>query len=267
MIKDGLNTIQIKDYSVPFIKFGRGDEPIIMIPGLSYIMVPAQLERRRAESETYANDFACYYVERRPNLKEGYTTRQMAEDVYDFICALGLKQVCVQGVSQGGMIAQWLAIDHPEVVKALVLTVTLSKPNETINETTKWLEILKSGDAKQALTYMQKGSFSKKWLEEHKNDPIVLPPPESARPLDQYEILQRACLTHNSYLGLSNIKCPTLVNGGWEDGVVSGHASVEIAEKLKCDLHMDTGLGHGLNEEDVNYHTRVCEWLLSHKQA
>ena len=262
MINDGLNTIQIKDYSVPFIKYGHGNKPIIMIPGLSYIMIPGQVERRKLNSEPYTNEFTCYYIERRPNLHEGYSTRQMAEDVYDFICALGLKQVYVQGVSQGGMIAQWLAIDHPEVVKALVLTVTMSKPNETIKETTKWLKILKSGDPKGALEYMQKGSFSKKWLEEHKFDPIELPSEEAARPLDQYEILQKACLTHNCYLGLSNIKCPTLVNGGWEDGVVSGEASIEIAEKLKCDLHMDAGLGHGLNEEDPNYHKRVCEWLL-----
>lgn len=138
MVQNGLNKIHIKDYDLDFIKWGHGDKNLIMIPGLSYIMIPAQVERRKKFSEIYADEFTCFYPERKPNLPYGYTTEQMAEDVFDFIGALGLKEVFVQGFSQGGMIGQWLAINHPEIVKALVLTVTLSKPNDMIKQTLVW---------------------------------------------------------------------------------------------------------------------------------
>ena len=38
------------------------------------------------------------------------------------------------GVSQGGMIAQYLAIDHPDLVERLVLAVTAPRVNEIIRE-------------------------------------------------------------------------------------------------------------------------------------
>ena len=261
-MEDGLHTVHIRDYDATFLKFGEGPCPLVFIPGLAYVMLPAQLERRREYAEHYAPNFTCYFIERRPNLREGYTTRQMAEDVYDFICALDLVKVCVEGTSQGGMIAQWLAIDHPEVVQKLVLTVTLSRPNEEIKTTSKWLEILKNQGGEAALKEMARDAYSERWLKLHGDEPLEAPPAEFARPLDQYEILQKACLTHNSYDELGKIQCPTFVIGGWKDRIVSGMASVEIAEKLHCRLHMSDELGHALDEEDPLYHTRVREWLL-----
>ena len=47
MVQNGLNRINIKDYELDFIKWGSGDKNLIMIPGLSYIMIPAQVERRK----------------------------------------------------------------------------------------------------------------------------------------------------------------------------------------------------------------------------
>ena len=49
-------------------------------------------------------------------------------DVADLIRALGLGPVHVYGFSYGGMVAQALALDHPELVKRLVLANTLHSP-------------------------------------------------------------------------------------------------------------------------------------------
>ena len=261
-MQEGLNTIHIRDYDATYLKFGDGDSPLVFIPGLAYITLPAQVERRAEYAANYAPDFTCYFIERRPNLAQGYTTRQMAEDVFDFTRALNLDKVYAEGTSQGGMIAQWLAIDHPEVVEKLVLTVTLSRPNEEIKTTSKWLEVLKTQGGEVALKQMAKDAYSERYLEEHGDDPFEAPPAEFARTIDQYEILQKACLTHNSYDELEKIKCPTFVIGGWKDRVVSGIASVDIAEKLHCDIHMCPELGHALDEEDPLYHARVRDWLL-----
>jgi pimeloyl-ACP methyl ester carboxylesterase len=261
-MKNGLHTIHITDYDATFLKFGEGPRPAVFIPGLAYVTMPAQVERRREYAANYAPEFTCYFIERRSNLTAGCTTRQMASDVYDFICALDLGKVYVEGTSQGGMIAQWLAIDFPEVVEKLVLTVTLSRPNEEIKTTSKWLEVLKTQGGAAALEVMAKDAYSTRYLEEHGGAPIEAPPAEFARPLDQYEILQKACLTHNSYDELNKIQCPTFVIGGWKDRIVSGMASVDIAEKLNCDLHMCDELGHALDEEDPLYHKRVKDWFL-----
>ena len=58
----------------------------------------------------------------------------MTEDLNSAMDALRLSAASEVGVSQGGMIAQWLAIDHPDKVEKLVPTVTLSRPNAAVQD-------------------------------------------------------------------------------------------------------------------------------------
>ena len=54
----------------------------------------------------------------------GYTLAQLAEDVVTATTALGDSPAAVVGHSMGGMVAQRLAIDHPNTVGALALVAT-----------------------------------------------------------------------------------------------------------------------------------------------
>jgi pimeloyl-ACP methyl ester carboxylesterase len=69
--------------------------------------------------------------------------------------------------------------------------------------------------------------------------------------------LAKACLTCDTYESLGNIACPTLVLGGEDDKIVTGAASLEIAEKLGCDVHMYAGLGHSAYEEATDFNLRI----------
>lgn len=48
----------------------------------------------------------------------------LADDAAALVCALGLAPAQVVGLSMGGMVAQYLAIRHPDVVRSLVLLGT-----------------------------------------------------------------------------------------------------------------------------------------------
>ncbi|NMO03225.1 alpha/beta hydrolase [Gordonia sp. TBRC 11910] len=54
-----------------------------------------------------------------------YRLADMADDAYDVVRACGEESVVVFGLSMGGMIAQELAVRHPEVVKRLVLAASI----------------------------------------------------------------------------------------------------------------------------------------------
>ena len=95
----------------------------------------------------FAKDFTVYMFSRRDCLPAGHSTRDMARDLKDAMDALGIEKADILGVSMGGMIAQWLAIDYPDRVGKLILTVTAARPNGVLEGSIKeWMEQAKAGE-------------------------------------------------------------------------------------------------------------------------
>ena len=151
--------------TVDYIRFGSGQKTLVMIPGVGDglktvkgMALPFAFLYR-----SLAKDFTVYVFSRRRILSSGMTTRDMAEDLNSAMDALKLSAVSLVGVSQGGMIAQWLAIKHPDKVEKLVLTVTLSRPNATTQDViARWLAMSDRGDYKGVMLDTAERSYSEK---------------------------------------------------------------------------------------------------------
>ena len=64
-----------------------------------------------------------------------HTVAEMTHNCAAFCRALGLKSIYVVGFSLGGMIAQELALDHPELVRRLILLGTAPRGGESLTFT------------------------------------------------------------------------------------------------------------------------------------
>lgn len=96
-------------------------------------------------------------------LPENYTTRNMATDVAEAMDVLKLKNSAVMGISQGGMIAQWLAVDFPEKVESLILTVTTAKLSDLGRERIRrWLDLSQIGTYKELMFDIASHSYTTK---------------------------------------------------------------------------------------------------------
>lgn len=257
--------VKIGDTDMDYISFGSGQKYLVMIPGLgdafktvkNTAMVFALMYKK------YAKNYKVYVFSRKNQLVEGYSTREMAKDQVEAMNKLGITNTAIMGVSQGGMIAQYIAIDYPELVEKLILVVTLSKQNETVqNVITNWIEMAISNDYKNILIDTAEKSYSDNYIKKYRLFYPIISRIGKPKDFRRFLIQANACIQHNTYNELDKIKCPTLVLGGDCDKVVGKHSSEEMAERInECKLIIYNGLGHMAYEEAKDFNRQVLEFL------
>ena len=245
-----------------YIRFGSGKKPLIMIQGLNTRGIKGAALSLAYMYRIFSKEYTVYLFDRRPVVYDGITVRDMAADIASAMDALGLRNADVFGTSQGGMIAQYLAIDRPDLVRRLVLAVTLSRNNDTVKQVVgDWIEMAERGDMKRFVLDMAEKMYSETYVKKYRPLMPLLTILQKPKDVKRFVILAKACLTCDTYDILDKIKCPTLVIGGKQDKVVSGAASEEIAEKLGCALHMYENLGHAAYEEAQDFNQMVYDFL------
>ena len=211
----------------------------------------------------FTKKFTVYAFSRKFAQPVGYSTRDMARDVAEAMEQLNIEKADVFGVSMGGMIAQHLAIDYPEKVGKLILTVTCARPNPILTESIKeWMAYAEKGDAAGFMDSNLRRIYSEKYYRQNKwMAPVVgqLTKPQS---YDRFFVQATACLTHDAYEKLDRIQAPTLVIGGEKDMALGGEPSREIAERIpNAQLRMYEQWGHGLYEEAKDFNQVVLDYL------
>ena len=160
-------SVRVGNSEMDYISFGSGNKNLIMLPGLGdglstvkgMALVFSMMYR------AYAKEFTVYVFSRKNHLQERYSTREMAKDQAEAMTVLGLSKADILGISQGGMIAQYLAIDYPDLVHRLILAVTSSMPNETIHKAVgSWMEMAMQGNYKDLIIDNAEKSYSETWV-------------------------------------------------------------------------------------------------------
>ena len=246
-----------------YISFGKGKKPLIMIQGLNTRGIKGAALSLSYMYRIFTKEYTVYIFERRPFVKEGITVRDMASDIAASMEKLGIANADVIGVSQGGMIAQYLAIDRPDLVKKLILAVTISRNNDTLKlVVNEWIKMAEDGAMKELVSDMAEKMYSNAYVKRYRLFMPLLTILQKPKDVQRFVALARACFTCNTYEMLDKIKCPVLVLGGKQDKVVTGVASEEIAEKIGCKIHMYENLGHAAYEEAKDFNQVMYDFLV-----
>ena len=258
-------TLSIGDTTMDYIWFGNGKRILIMLPGLGDGLrsVKGTALPMAFMYRLFAKDFTVYAFSRKNELPQGYTTRDMARDQAEAMVQLGIQKADIFGVSMGGMIAQHLAIDYPEKVGKLILTVTSSRTNPILTESIdEWVSCAKRGDHTAFMDSNVRRIYSEDYYRKNKWLVPIMGKLTKPKSYDRFYVQADACLTHDAFESLCHIKAPTLVIGGEQDHALGGDASGEIAEKIpNAQLLMYEQWGHGLYEEAKDFNRTILEYL------
>lgn len=253
-IKTNRNTLQ-------FFKFGKGSRTFVIIPGLSLKSVMLSADAVVEAYQPFAEDYTVYLFDRSLHLHQGYTIDDMAEDTAEALSELGLKDICLFGASQGGMIAQRIAINHPSLVKRMVLGSTAPCLSQTSCQLlTEWIASAHRRDVVALNHSLFAHLYSEQTLNLLGDNLSQLEQDGTNEEMARFEILASACLGFNTQNELSLIKCPTLVIGAQNDRVLGGEASVELSKRIRCQLFMYEG-EHAIYDEAIDYKDRLLAFF------
>ena len=257
--------LNIDGSTMDYIRFGKGVKHLIMIPGLGDGLrtVKGTADLMALMYHQFAKEYTVWMFSRKQPLETDCTTRTMARDLKNAMDKLGIYKAHILGVSQGGMIAQWLAIDYPEYVDKLILTVTAHNVNTTIDTVVNnWIDMVKKGDFKNFAVDNFEKSYSESYLKKYRPFYPVIVPFVKPKDVSRFLLQAQACLTHNAIDYLKYIKRKTLIIAGGQDKIVTAEASNVLAENIEnSQLFVYEQLGHALYEEAKDFNTMVLKFL------
>ena len=183
-----------------------------------------------------------------------HSIEEMADDAATFITALGFDRVDIFGFSLGGMVAQALVAQHPDLVRKLILTGTGPAGGRDIDKVarTTYYDILRAAltrsDPKEFLFFNRNATGKRagrafvQRLEERTVDR------DAAISLRAFQMQLRAIKRwgRSTPADLSQVTQPTLIANGDNDRMVPSVLSEDLHRRVPgSDLVIYPDAGHG----------------------
>lgn len=260
---------KINGITIDYMVEGQG-EPLIMIIGLGSDQSNWRLQTALFKKYYRTITFDNRGVGKSEKPNGPYTIKMLSDDTIGLMDHLGIEKAHILGVSMGGMIAQELAINHPERVEKLVLGCTFARRDETSGfspEINKALETYE-GSLRDMVNLRRLASvFIDLSFNKGSYRVTLLPLMKTVVRLSTINGFAEqlgAILTHDAADRLGKIKAPTLVMAGTDDRVVKPVSSEVIANLVpKAKLVKIKGGSHGFSGEMSNEFNREVLAFLS----
>ena len=256
--------VTIDDTDMYYVSFGTGKKKLVVLPGLSdgLTTVKGKAVILCSPYKKFFKDYTVYMFSRKNKMPEGYSIKDMANDQIQAMKAIEINQAYLLGVSQGGMIAQYMAIYHPEIVKKLILAVTAPNANAVVQDAvTGWIDMVVRGDHTALMIYTAEKMYSERYLQKNRKYFPLLARFTKPKSYDRFLKNAHAILNFDCRSELSELNCPTLIIAGSDDHTVGNEAATILNSAIMgSELYIYDGLGHGVFEEAKDFYDRVLEF-------
>ncbi len=254
---------------LPYIAIGDGP-PLVVFPGLTPTNANTTGLGRWSETRFLAplsRVFTVYSVNRRPGLKPATTMADLAADYAGAIEAEFEEPVDVLGMSTGGSVAQQFAVDHPKLLRRLVLAGTAYRLAPTGREVQRrYAELAASGHYRSSLAALAPVVAESRLGQRLVGGAMWLAAPLAGmgRGWDPSDFVATLRAEDAFDLGdrLAEIGAPTLVIGGEHDRLYTPELFRETAERIPdAQLIVYEDRGHGGSLSDRRFARDVVSFL------
>lgn len=243
---------------------GRG-RPVVFIHGLGWDLSlwHPDLARVGARHHAIAGDTRGHGGSDKPD--GSYDIAMFAADWAGLLDALGLRGVCLVGLSQGGMIAQRLAAERPDLIAALLLVATACDSNPAAEAAMEArLAALATDGAEASARVAANGIFSADWMAANPAEVERFVAWRAAMPAAPLAAATRAAFGMDLKPLLPRIAVPTLVISGGGDRLIPPPRQAEIAALIPGARHATiAGAGHIIPAEQPAAFAAILDEFLA----
>ncbi len=254
-----------EDGRIEYLEFGHGPPYVVVLGATEGIQTVGQMARGiRHLFRQRAERFRVIVVGRPDPIPCDGEPRCLAGDLGVALDDLGVGPAVVEGISAGGPVATWLALDRPDLVSRLILTVTFARANDHVRRVLEhWNAMAMEGRWMDlVLDSLRRGRPRAQPLPD--GQPVA---PSSFRlaftPPSPERFVKMSCGLIGSDLTpmLSSVSVPTLVIGGALDAINPPSCVEELAAGIPAArLLMLPGQGHNIYEGSEAYRAAVEEF-------
>jgi len=250
------------DITMRYVCFGEGSKDMVILPGLSLQSVLSSADAIAEAYGVFAKDYTVRLFDRRVNIPDRYSVEEMAEDTAKIMEFLGLENVYLFGVSQGGMMAQLIAIRHPHLVGKLVLASTASK-FETAKDSDiwdKWLTFAKQGKIHELNEAFCEDLFGHELCVQLHDVVLAMEEATTKEDVDRFIVMAEGTENFDVYDDLNKITCPVLILGSENDTVLDVENMKKTANKLNCEIYLYEGYSHAVYDLAPDFKDRILRF-------
>ena len=273
-----MNIVKVNDIDIAYKIYGNGNNTILLIAGSG--------QTKNAWEPSFIKNLVAYNntVIVFDNRGIGDTTigtkpfsiKQFANDTIELLEKLGInKKIDVLGFSLGSLIAQEIALNHPEKIRKLILygsTDGVGKDAAAVSDkkimnifyTLRNSEMFKNMSIEEINKNISLLYFQEDWIQN--NSEYLKNFPVTREPLNHeiFKLQGEAYMNWNgSYNIINNIRIPTLIIVGTDDAVTLPINSVRLAQKIPgAWLIQIKDAGHGLMYQHPIKFSKIIQLFL-----
>lgn len=237
--------------------------PVVAVPGLTDGLGPLWLEQVRRgfadEPPRVLKGFRVLLLSHRRPVPDTVTTETLAADLARFLTDVVDGPVDVTGHSMGGMVAQHLASERPDLVRRLVLSATVGAADAGVRGVIeRWERLLRERRWRAFSRDAIDVSFTGGARLRRRTTLRMSPTPDLEDRLARHLALSHACRTHDARAALPRITAPTLVIAGERDPIgTPPHARRLAAAIPDARLEVLGRVAHGFPEQAPRRYARL----------